>query len=65
MVRDPELERRAQGAARLVVEWTRDRDRLIGELRQAGYSLRDIAGIVGLSHTAIAKILRRQKTPAS
>lgn len=45
--------------SRRVRDSTTERDRLIQELREDGYSLRAIAQAAGLSHTAIAKILAR------
>ena len=51
----PEL---AQSQAQ-IGKWTAKRDRLIREARDEGASLRAIASACGLSHTAIAKILRR------
>lgn len=46
-------------ASRTVREATARRDSLIRQLHDEGASLRQIAEAAGLSHTAIAKILRR------
>lgn len=46
-------------AAKHAREWTLKRDALIRRESEAGRSLRDIAEEVGLSHTAIAKILAK------
>lgn len=40
-------------------EWAEKRDELIVKARQEGGSLREIAGLAGLSHTAVAKIAAR------
>lgn len=47
-------------AASKAHEWTKTRDRLIREAVAAGGSLRDVAYAVGLSHTAVAKIVKRE-----
>ncbi len=39
-------------------KWVAKRNRLISEAHSEGQSLRAIASAVGLSHTAIAKILK-------
>lgn len=48
-----------EGAAEEVQYWTKDRDRLICELRKEGISLRRIGKLANLSDTAIAHIIRR------
>lgn len=58
---DPADARKLAGAASKSREWTEQRDRLIVEAVQAGGSLREVAETVGLSHTAVAKIVRRSK----
>lgn len=40
--------------------WLRERDGLIREAHAAGASLREIAQLVGLSHTGVKKIVERQ-----
>lgn len=42
-----------------VVDARRKRDTLIAEMSADGWSLREIADAAGLSHSAIAKIVRR------
>jgi len=46
-------------------EATERRDSLILQLRAEGVSLRAIAEIAGLSHTAIKKIVVRLETPVA
>ncbi len=48
-------------AALKAVEWTRKRDALIRDAHTSGLSLRTIAAQAGLSHTAIAKIVERER----
>ena len=43
-------------------EWTDKRDAAICAAHAEGMSLRDIADAVGLSHTGVAKIVRRNST---
>lgn len=49
--------------ARKAREATARRDELICQMRAEGGSLRTIAFIAGLSHTAVKKILVRLETP--
>lgn len=46
-------------AAQKARHWTERRDALIRQRSAAGDSLRTIASEVGLSHSAVAKILKR------
>lgn len=50
---DPDLARKLQTAGQKSAEWIAERDRLIREAREAGGSLREIADLVGVSHTAV------------
>lgn len=56
---DPAHARKLASAAAKAREWTETRDRLIVEAVAAGGSLREVAETVGLSHTAVAKIVRK------
>lgn len=58
---DPALARKLSRAADKVRESTAARDRLIAEAVAAGGSLREVAELAGLSHTAIAKIASRTR----
>ncbi len=40
-------------------EWTENRDNMIREAKAAGWSLRAIGEQVGLSHTAVRKIVTK------
>lgn len=42
-------------------EWAEKRDDLIAKARQEGGSLREIAALADLSHTAVAKIVARKE----
>lgn len=42
-----------------IAKWVAKRDKLIREARREGLSLRTIAEMAGISHTAVAKILAR------
>lgn len=44
-----------------IAKWVNRRDRLIHEARADGMSLRDIAVQVGLTHSGVAKILKKEK----
>lgn len=56
---DPALARHLSRAANKEREWRVRRDNLIRDAVKAGGSLREVAEVVGLSHTAIAKIVAR------
>ena len=50
---DDETKRALRAAGRKVGEWTAERDRLIRKAVKDGGSLREVAELVGLSHTAV------------
>lgn len=56
---DPALARHLSRAGDKSREWTARRDDLIRDAVKAGGSLREVAELVGLSHTAVAKIVKR------
>ena len=56
---DPALAKKLSRTAKRVRDITAERDRLISEAIHAGGSLREVAELVELSHTAISKIVRR------
>lgn len=56
---DPALAKKLSRTAKRVRDSTAERDRLISEAIHAGGSLREVAELVELSHTAISKIVRR------
>lgn len=56
---NPALARKLSRIADKVRDSTAERDRLISEAIHAGGSLREVAELVELSHTAISKIVRR------
>lgn len=56
---DKDLAKRLTRAGGNAARWVAERDRLIAEARQRGGTLREIAELVGLSHTAIRKIEAR------
>lgn len=58
---DPDLAKKLSRAAKKAQEGTAERDRLIVEARNAGSSLREVAELVDLSHTAVAKIVARHE----
>lgn len=45
--------------ANRIESWTQSRDIAIRKLAGAGWSLREIAEVAGLSHTGVKKILER------
>lgn len=49
-------------AARMVVTWRTNRNRLIREAHSAGGGVREIARAVGLTHAAIRKIVAKGDT---
>lgn len=51
--------RQLADAAHKARQWTELRDIRIRKAREEGQSLRTIAAVAGLSHTAIAKIVAR------
>lgn len=55
----PDMERALRTAGRKAQEWTAERDRLIREARSQGGTLREIAELVGLTHTAVKLIETR------
>lgn len=54
-----ETVRRLRRLGRKVDEATADRNRAIVEAHRDGLSLRDIADLVGISHSGVDKIIRR------
>lgn len=56
---DPDLARRLRGAADKVASWTDVRDELIRQALSEGASSREVAELVGLSHTHVLRIARR------
>lgn len=52
----PDLAEKLRRAAGKASRWTEERDRLIHEARKSGGSLREIADMVGLSHTSVRLI---------
>lgn len=56
---DPAAASKLRDAADKARHWTTERDRLIVQAVKDGGSLREVAEVVGLSHTAVAKIARR------
>lgn len=58
---DPAAARALSQAAQKARHWTAERDRLIVQAVKAGGSLREVAETVGLSHSAIDKIVRRNQ----
>lgn len=58
---DPDAARNLRRAAEKQREWTAERDDRIRQAVQAGAPLREVAEAVGLSHTAVAKIAKRER----
>lgn len=58
----PETKKALTTAGRKVAEWTIERDRLIRQAHADGGSLREIGEAAGLSHTAVAFIVRGRKS---
>lgn len=56
---DPGMARKLRAAAARASKATDERDALMAEAQDAGVSLRDIGDAVGLSHTGVAKVLKR------
>lgn len=56
--------RQLRSAGRKVETWTEERDRLIRRHIEAGATLREVAGLVGLSHTAV-RFIARGRGPAA
>ncbi len=54
-----EVERRACRVRERLVEDLAERDAVVGALRDAGVSLREIGELVGVSHGTVATILAR------
>lgn len=59
---DPDAARELSRAAKQAQTWLERRDRLIVDAVVAGAGLREVARLVGLTHPAIGKILRRNQT---
>lgn len=57
---DPALRARLRSAASKQVHWLNMRDGLIVEAYAAGATQREIGELVGLSHVAVGKILKRR-----
>jgi DNA-directed RNA polymerase specialized sigma subunit len=56
---DKDTAKQLAKAGQKAAQATAERDRLIAEARAKGGTLREIADLVGLSHTAISKIEAR------
>lgn len=59
---EPTLHKALSTAGGKVRTWTQERDRLIRQAKGDGASLREIAEVVGLSHTAVKLIAERTET---
>lgn len=62
MTIDRDAVRDLSRAATKAREWTAERDRRIVAAVKAGASLREVAAVVGLSHTSVANIIKNRPT---
>lgn len=55
----PELAAQLEQAGKQTRKWVTKRDALIVEATASGASLREIAAVVGLTHTGVRRVLQR------